>query len=95
MAATTSRLLQLLELLQDQPVTTGSQIAERLAVDRRTVRRYITALQELGIPVEGERGAGGGYRMRPGYRLPPLMLTGDEAVIIVLGLLGMNEATMR
>jgi len=88
MAATTSRLLQLLELLQDQPVTTGSQIAERLAVDRRTVRRYITALQELGIPVEGERGAGGGYRMRPGYRLPPLMLTGDEAVIIVLGLLG-------
>jgi predicted DNA-binding transcriptional regulator YafY len=88
MAATTSRLLQLLELLQDQPVTTGSQIAERLAVDRRTVRRYITALQQLGIPVEGERGAGGGYRMRPGYRLPPLMLTGDEAVIIVLGLLG-------
>jgi predicted DNA-binding transcriptional regulator YafY len=88
MAATTSRLLELLELLQDQPVTTGRQIAERLVVDRRTVRRYITALQELGIPVEGERGAGGGYRMRPGYRLPPLMLTGDEAVIIVLGLLG-------
>ena len=87
MAATTSRLLDLLELLQNRPVTSGGQIAERLAVDRRTVRRYITALQELGIPVEGERGPGGGYRMRPGYRLPPLMLTGDEAAIVVLGLM--------
>lgn len=87
MAATTSRLLDLLELLQNRPVTSGGQIAERLAVDRRTVRRYITALQELGIPVEGERGPGGGYRMRPGYRLPPLMLTGDEAVVVVLGLM--------
>jgi predicted DNA-binding transcriptional regulator YafY len=87
MAATASRLLDLLELLQNRPVTSGGQIAERLAVDRRTVRRYITALQELGIPVEGERGPGGGYRMRPGYRLPPLMLTGDEAVVVVLGLM--------
>ena len=87
MAATTSRLLDLLELLQNRPVTSGGQIAERLAVDRRTVRRYITALQELGIPIEGERGPGGGYRMRPGYRLPPLMLTGDEAVVVVLGMM--------
>ena len=87
MAATTSRLLDLLELLQNRPVTSGGLIAERLAVDRRTVRRYITALQELGIPVEGERGQAGGYRMRPGYRLPPLMLTGDEAVVVVLGLM--------
>src|ERR1051326_918547 len=87
MAATTSRLLDLLELRQNRPVTSGGQIAGRLAVDRRTVRRYITALQELGIPVEGVRGPGGGYRMGPGYRLPPLMLTGDEAVIVVLGLM--------
>lgn len=85
--ATTSRLLELLELLQSRPVVTGAEIARLLAVDRRTVRRYIAALQELGIPVEGQRGAGGGYKLRPGYRLPPLMLTGDEAVMAVIGLM--------
>jgi predicted DNA-binding transcriptional regulator YafY len=83
----TSRLLELLELLQTRPLTTGREIAHRLAIDARTVRRYIAALQDLGIPVEGQRGVGGGYRVRPGYRLPPLMLSDDEAVIIVLGLI--------
>ena len=53
-----------------QPLTTGREIADLLAIDRRTVRRYIATLQELGIPVEGERGVGGGYRVRPGFRLP-------------------------
>jgi predicted DNA-binding transcriptional regulator YafY len=84
--APTSRLLELLELLQTQPLTTGREIADRLEIDRRTVRRYVAALQELGIPVEGERGVGGGYRLRPGYRLPPLMLDDDEATVVVLGL---------
>ncbi len=51
------------------------------------MRRYIASLDELGIPVEGQRGVGGGYRIRPGYRLPPLMLTNDEAVVVTLGLL--------
>lgn len=83
----TSRLLELLELLQTQPLATGREIADRLEIDRRTVRRYVAALQSLGIPVEGERGVGGGYRMRPGFRLPPLMLSDDEAVVVVLGLL--------
>jgi len=82
----TSRLLELLELLQASPLTTGREIADRLGIDRRTVRRYIGALQALGIPVEGQRGVGGGYRVRPGYRLPPLMLSDDEAVVVVLGL---------
>ena len=50
------------------------------------MRRYIDNLQELGIPVEGQRGVGGGYRLRPGYRLPPLMLSDDEVVMVVLGL---------
>jgi predicted DNA-binding transcriptional regulator YafY len=86
-SAPTSRLLELLELLQTQPLTTGREIADRLGIDRRTVRRYVTTLQELGIPVEGERGVGGGYRLRPGYRLPPLMLDGEEATVVVLGLL--------
>ena len=74
MASPTSRLLELLELLQARPLTTGREIADRLGIDPRTARRYIDVLQELGIPVEGQRGVGGGYRIRPGYRLPPLML---------------------
>jgi predicted DNA-binding transcriptional regulator YafY len=84
----TSRLLELLEMLQAQPLTTGREIAQRLGIDARTVRRYIAALQALDIPVEGQRGVGGGYRVRPGYRLPPLMLNDDEAVAVVLGLIG-------
>jgi predicted DNA-binding transcriptional regulator YafY len=86
-ASPTSRLLELLELLQTRPLTTGREIADRLGIDARTARRYIGVLQELGIPVEGQRGVGGGYRIRPGYRLPPLMLGDEEAVAVVLGLL--------
>lgn len=85
MLTPTARLLELLELLQAQPLITGREISDRLEIDPRTVRRYIGALQELGIPVEGQRGVGGGYRIRPGYRLPPLMLTDDEAVAVALG----------
>ena len=86
MATSTARLLELLELLQRQPLVTGRELADRFGVDRRTVRRDIAGLQRLGIPVEGERGIGGGYRLRPGYRLPPLMLSEDEATAVVLGL---------
>ena len=85
MLTPTARLLELLELLQAQPLLTGREIADRLAIDPRTVRRYVGALQQLGIPVEGQRGVGGGYRIRPGYRLPPLMLTDYEAVAVALG----------
>jgi predicted DNA-binding transcriptional regulator YafY len=86
-ASPTSRLLELLELLQARQLTTGREIADRLGIDARTVRRYVDVLQGLGIPVEGQRGVGGGYRIRPGYRLPPLMLGDEEAVAVVLGLL--------
>ncbi|HEY7208010.1 MAG TPA: YafY family protein [Gaiellaceae bacterium] len=91
MLTPTGRLLELLELLQRQPRTTGAEIAERLGIDRRTVRRYVTVLKQLDIPIEGERGVGGGYRLRPGYRLPPLMLGDDEAVAVVLGLAAANR----
>lgn len=83
----TARLLDLLELLQTQTLTTGAEIADRLRIDRRTVRRYISALHELGIPIEGQRGVGGGYRIRPGFRLPPLMLDDNEAVVVALGVI--------
>ena len=85
MSTPTARLLELLELLQAQPVATGREIADRLAIDARTVRRDIEALRGLGIPVEGQRGVGGGYAMRPGFRLPPLMLNDEEAVAVALG----------
>lgn len=83
----TTRVLTVLELLQARGRLSGPEIAERLEVDLRTVRRYVTMLQDLGIPVEAERGRHGGYRLRPGYRLPPLVFTDDEALALTLGLL--------
>ncbi|MFG2103853.1 helix-turn-helix transcriptional regulator [Micromonospora echinaurantiaca] len=80
------RVLGLLELLQSHHRLTGVELAARLGVDERTVRRYATTLVELGIPVTADRGRYGGYRLRPGYKLPPLMLTDDEAVAVLLGL---------
>ena len=94
MLTPTARLLDLLELLQARPLTTGREIADRLEIDPRTVRRYIAALQDLGIPVEGQRGVGGGYRIRPGYRLPPLMLSDDEAVVVALGVVASGQLGM-
>ncbi|MER7846405.1 YafY family protein [Kitasatospora sp. NPDC096077] len=82
-----SRVLALLELLQDRPGLTGAELAARLDVDERTIRRYTARLVELGIPVRADRGRYGGYRLLPGYRLPPLMLSPDEAASVVLGLL--------
>ncbi|MFI5910793.1 helix-turn-helix transcriptional regulator [Dactylosporangium sp. NPDC051541] len=87
MSQSTGRVLALLEVLQAQPGLTGPQLAERLGIDERTVRRYAAALADLGLPVSADRGRYGGYRLAPGYRLPPLMLGDDEAVAVVLGLL--------
>ncbi|MFF0311335.1 helix-turn-helix transcriptional regulator [Streptosporangium sp. NPDC004379] len=84
---TVTRVLALLELLQAAPGLTGPELAARLGVEERTVRRYAVRLSELGVPVQAERGRYGGYRLLPGYRLPPLMFTDDEAAAVVLGLL--------
>jgi predicted DNA-binding transcriptional regulator YafY len=83
----TTRVLTILELLQARPGLSGADLAARLEVDRRTVRRYITMLQDLGIPIEASRGPLGGYRLRPGFKLPPLMLADDEALAITLSLI--------
>ena len=84
----TSRVLAVLELLQARPSITGPELAARLEMDVRTVRRYITHLQDVGIPVEANIGRYGGYRLRPGFKLPPLLFTEEEAAAIMLGLLG-------
>lgn len=83
----TTRLLAILELLQIHPVLSGVELAQRLEVDIRTIRRYVTMLQDMGIPVEAARGRDGGYRLRPGFKLPPLMFTQHEALALALGLL--------
>jgi predicted DNA-binding transcriptional regulator YafY len=85
--AKTDRVLRLLEALQDRPSATGPELAQELEVDVRTLRRDIVALRDLGIPVEGERGRGGSYRIKPGYRVPPLMFTSQEAAAVALGLM--------
>jgi len=84
----TSRVLTVLELLQSRASMSGPELAARLEMDVRTVRRYITHLQDVGIPVEATTGRYGGYRLRPGFKLPPLMFTEEEATAIMLGLLG-------
>ena len=86
MPSAPSRTLQLLELLQRQPVASGSELAKALGVDRRTVRRHIRQLELLGIPVIGHRGRDGGYALQKGFRLPPLIFGNDEAVALVIGL---------
>jgi len=83
----TTRLLTVLELLQARPHLSGTELAQRLEVDIRTVRRYVTMLQDMGIPVEAEHGRYGGYRLRPGFKLPPLLFTEEEALAVTLGLL--------
>src|SRR5262245_15471365 len=87
MARPTVRVLALLELLQGGGLHPVPDLARRLDVDERTVRRYVTHLLELEVPVEAVRGRYGGYRLATGYRMPPLMLTDEEALALVLGTL--------
>ncbi|SED93718.1 Predicted DNA-binding transcriptional regulator YafY, contains an HTH and WYL domains [Streptomyces misionensis] len=81
-----ARVLTLLELLQSGGLRTVAELAGRLDVDERTVRRYVDHLVDLDIPVESVRGRYGGYRLAPGHRMPPLMLSDDEALAVLLGL---------
>ena len=87
----TTRVLTVLELLQTHGRLQRSDLAARLEVGERSVRRYITMLQDLGVPVTSERGRHGGYRLRPGFKLPPLMFTDDEALALTLGLLAARQ----
>jgi predicted DNA-binding transcriptional regulator YafY len=84
--ATSSRLLELLSLLQSRSDWSGSELADRLEVSHRTIRRDVERLRELGYPVESLTGPAGGYRLRAGTAMPPLLLDDDEAIAIAVGL---------
>ena len=97
MSRPATRVLAVLELLQAHGTVGGAHLAERLGVDRRTLRRYVAALEEMGIPIVAQRGRDGGYALVPGFKLPPMMFTEDETLALSLGLLaarslGMAEA---
>ena len=83
----TTRVLAVLEILQSQPLIGGAELARRVDVDRRTLRRYIAMLEEMGIPITTEQGRFGGYRLVPGFKLPPMMFTDEEAQALSLGLI--------
>ncbi|MEE1842877.1 YafY family protein [Streptomyces sp. NPDC007076] len=103
MTDTPARLLSLLSLLQTPREWPGSELAERLDVSPRTIRRDIDRLRELGYPVEASRGSVGGYRLVAGTAMPPLLLDDEEAVAIAVGLRagaghaieGVDEASVR
>ncbi|GAA0448053.1 DeoR family transcriptional regulator [Paractinoplanes deccanensis] len=94
---TTERVLTLLGLLQQRRVWTGPELAERLGVTSRTVRRDVERLRTLGYPVNAGQGAGGGYQLGPGQALPPLLLDDEEAIATAVSLLAGvgGEAAMR
>lgn len=85
------RVLTVLEILQARDRVSGAELAARLEVDLRTVQRYIARLQDLAIPVESARGVGGFYSLKPGFRLPPLMFTDQEAFALALGLRALRQ----
>jgi predicted DNA-binding transcriptional regulator YafY len=83
----TTRLLAVLELLQAHARISGADIAARVGVELRTVRRYVSTLEGMGIPITAERGRHGGYALMPGFKLPPMMFTDDETLALSVGLL--------
>lgn len=91
----TVRVLALLELLQTHAQMTGAEMATLLDVDGRTVRRYITMLEELGIPITTEQGRYGGYSLVAGFKLPPMMFSNEEAQAITLGLLAAGQLGLK
>ncbi|WP_354380440.1 YafY family protein [Streptomyces sp. PvR034] len=103
MTDTPARLLTLLSLLQTPREWPGSELADRLGVSSRTIRRDIDRLRDLGYPVEATLGAEGGYRLVAGAAMPPLVLDDEEAVAIAVGLRagaghaieGVEEASVR
>jgi len=95
MAATTSRTLELLSLLQSHRHWSARELVDRLGVSDRTLRRDVERLRELGYGIESMRGSAGGYRLEAGTGLPPLLLSDDEGVAIAVGLRSQATAGLR
>lgn len=90
----TTRVLAVLALLQAHGRMSGSELAQRLEVNVRTLRRYIIMLQDLGIPIEAERGRNGAYILSAGFKLPPMMFTNEEALAVTIGLLSARRLNL-
>src|SRR5512147_1491657 len=85
MSNTATRLITLIFLLQNKPNQKASELAAELGVSLRTVHRYMEMLDDMGIPVYSERGPYGGFSLVRGYKMPPLVLTPEEAAAVFLG----------
>ena len=94
MSETSSRLLELLSLLQGRRDWPGNELAGRLEVSGRTIRRDIDRLRGLGYPVDSLTGPAGGYSLRAGSAMPPLLLDDDEAMAIAIGLRTATRASV-
>ncbi|MEL5989783.1 YafY family protein [Microbacterium phosphatis] len=92
MSRPTARVLALLEVLERGGTHTAASLARHLAVDERTVRRYIAHLEDLEVRIERARGRHGGYRLLVGERMPPLVLDDEEALAVALGLVGARRS---
>ena len=90
----TTRVLAVLALLKAHGRMSGSELAGRLEVNIRTLRRYIIMLQDLGIPIEAERGRNGAYVLAAGFKLPPMMFTNEEALALTVGLLSARRLNL-
>jgi predicted DNA-binding transcriptional regulator YafY len=90
----TTRVLAVLALLQAHGRMSGSELAQRLEVNIRTLRRYIIMLQDLGIPIESERGRNGAYVLSAGFKLPPMMFTNEEALALTVGLISARRLNL-
>ena len=90
----TTRVLAVLALLQTHGRMSGSELAQRLEVNIRTLRRYIIMLQDLGIPIESERGRNGAYVLSAGFKLPPMMFTNEEALALTVGLISARRLSL-
>jgi predicted DNA-binding transcriptional regulator YafY len=95
MGSTSTRTLQLLSLLQTRRYWAGAELAERLGISQRTLRRDIDRLRELGYPVQAQRGVEGGYQLAAGASLPPLLVDDDEAVALAVGLQTAAQGTVE
>src|SRR5512132_1398513 len=90
----TTRVLAVLALLQAHGRMSGSELAARLEVNIRTLRRYIIMLQDLGIPIEAVRGRNGAYMLSAGFKLPPIMFTNEEALALTVGLISARHLNL-